>query len=149
MERVKVFIDSDIFIRDLRYPKDQRFRENSAFLEQVYKGKLKGFTSIYNVLEVCGILSFNLSEERLLELYAGFRDKYNLQILFPKRNGESVCFLISELFLLIGKKLSFGDALIASMVEQNHKALDGFISWNAEHFKDKLSVEAITPPEIL
>ncbi|GFP22369.1 hypothetical protein HKBW3S06_01597, partial [Candidatus Hakubella thermalkaliphila] len=77
---MKVFIDSDIFIRDLRYPKDQRFRENSAFLEQVYKGKLKGFTSIYNVLEVCGILSFNLSEERLLELYAGFRDKYNLQI---------------------------------------------------------------------
>jgi hypothetical protein len=148
MERMKVFIDSDIFIRDLRYQRDQKFRENSFLLEQVYKRKLKGFTSIYNLLEICGVLSFNLSEESLFGLYAGFRDRYNLQIIFPKGNGQSVCFLIEDILSLMSKKLSFGDALITSIVEQNSKGLDKFVSWNAEHFKDKLSIEAITPLDI-
>lgn len=149
MGRVRVFIDSDIFVRDLRYQEDQRFQKNAAFLQEVKKGKLKGTTSIYNVLEICGILSFNLTQEHLFELYAGFRDRYRVRILFPKGDGERISFTVSELLPIIGRKLSFGDALIASVVDQNRKILDAFVSWNAHHFKDKLDIEAISPSEFL
>ncbi|MEW6189661.1 MAG: hypothetical protein AB1466_06135 [Actinomycetota bacterium] len=146
---MRILIDSDVFVRDLRYPRDDRFHENNKFLDQVRGGKLKGYTSIYNVLEVCGILSFNLTPERLLELFAGFRDRYNIRILFPRGDGERVCFLVSELLPIIGRKLCFGDALIISVVEQNSKVLDKFVSWNAAHFKNKLSIEALTPLDFL
>jgi len=145
---MKIFIDSDIFICDLRYQRDRKLRENSFFLKQVYSKKIKGFTSIYNLLEICGILSFSLSEESLFGLYAGFRDKYNLQILFPKGNGQSISFMIEDILSLVSMKLSFGDALIISIVEQNRKSLDKFVSWNAEHFQDKLSIGAVTPLNI-
>ena len=54
----RVFIDTDIFVRDLRYPNDPLLEINQRFLEKVMSGKIAATTSIFNVLEVCGILSF-------------------------------------------------------------------------------------------
>jgi hypothetical protein len=76
--RLSVFIDSDVFILALRYPQDKRSRANGAFLEKVRSGDLRGMTSIHNVLEVSGILSFNLpaSVDRLITWSARhFRDR--------------------------------------------------------------------------
>jgi len=92
MARVKVFIDSDIFVRHLRYPQDKKSQANQQFISLVKEKRIEGFTSIYNLLEICGILSFNLSKEALYALYAGLRDEYQLKILFPRYSGEKNFF---------------------------------------------------------
>lgn len=58
-----VLVDTNIFVIDLRYKRDKNYETNRAFLD--YMGeKRNGFTTIVNLLELCGILSFNLNEKQ-------------------------------------------------------------------------------------
>jgi len=63
--------------------------------------------------------------------------------------AKKIFFSPATVLSLMTKKLSFCDALIASVVEENYKKLDVFVSWNAVHFVDKLSVKVQTPVEIM
>lgn len=51
-----IFIDSDVFLIDLRYPRDERFAKNRIFLERLQASE-RGATAIFNLLEICGVLS--------------------------------------------------------------------------------------------
>lgn len=144
-----IFIDTDIFVIDLRYRRDQKFGENKRFLEDV-TGKNQGTTSVYNILEVCGILSFYLNEQQLLDLYYHFPRRYNLQgIALLKPDQRLPSFKISSIIDVIGRKSSFGDALIICAAAKRAGELDYFVSWNAEHFRDKLPLPVLTPSEYL
>ena len=55
-----VLIDTNIFVIDLRYKRDNYYKTNRAFLAHIAKKRI-GFTSTINLLELCGILSFNLN----------------------------------------------------------------------------------------
>lgn len=145
----KVFIDSDIFVRDLRYPRDQRSQINRRFLEQVRAKKIRAVTSIFNLLEVCGILSFNLSADQLMGLYADFCQHYNIQLLFPADPNADLLYKIPEIFVQIQKKQSLGDAQIAYVVQRFQDQLTCFVSWNASHFQDKLAIPSKTPEEFI
>ena len=46
-------LDSDIFVLDLRFPNDPRYSTNKLFLEA---REVQRATTIYNLLEVCGLL---------------------------------------------------------------------------------------------
>ena len=72
-----IFVDSDIFVIDLRYQRDEKYKDNKQFLNKVIREN-QITTSVFNILEVCGILSFNLNEQQLLDLYYHFPRKYNL-----------------------------------------------------------------------
>jgi len=60
-------LKSDIFVRDLRFLRDRDYGANRRFLEALRTAK-NGVTTLYNLLEVCGILSFNLNSQQLKEL---------------------------------------------------------------------------------
>jgi len=62
-------IDTTVFIIDLRYKRDRHFATNRAFLERIARTR-GGATTLFNLLEVCGILSFNLNEKQLQELFS-------------------------------------------------------------------------------
>jgi predicted nucleic acid-binding protein len=141
----KVFIDSDLFVRDLRYPRDNRTNTNRKFLEKVKNRKIAGATSIFNLLEVCGILSFNLSFQDLMGLYADFTHHYNVQILFPADSSGNLQYDIPIIFEQIQKKQSLGDAQIGYVIERFSNQLSCFVSWNAAHFEGKISVPVKTP----
>lgn len=64
-----IFLDSDIFLIDLRYRRDLRYEKNAAFLLELKRRKRQAVTSIFNLLEVCGVLSFNLNEQQLVDLF--------------------------------------------------------------------------------
>jgi predicted nucleic acid-binding protein len=146
----RVFLDTDIFVIDLRYPADRNFRDNRRLLDGILIGELAGVTSVYNILEVCGILSFNLAAEELVDLYAGLADRYAVKVLFPPGGDESVSFSLPGIFRQIRKKMSFGDALVADVVErQETDRIRVFLSWNAKHFGSKLPIEALTPKDFL
>ncbi|MCL6642781.1 MAG: hypothetical protein K6T71_05610 [Candidatus Bipolaricaulota bacterium] len=83
--RATVLIDSDVFLIELRYPRDRRYAKNKAFLERVRSGELVGWTTVYNLLEICGILSFNLSPQSLQALFIGFAQQFNVTVLFPNQ----------------------------------------------------------------
>jgi hypothetical protein len=73
-------IDTTIFIIDLRYKRDKHFAANRAFLEWVAQTR-SGVTTLFNLLEVCGILSFNLNEKQLQELFSYFSQRYAVEVL--------------------------------------------------------------------
>ena len=144
-----IFIDSDIFLRDLRYPRDKQTEINKAFLKRVMSKKIKACTSIFNILEVLGIMSFNLSEDELLDLYTAFPDHYRIQILFPADPLGNFDYDITNILTQIQKKQSLGDAQVASVINRFASILDGFVSWNAKHFAGKVDVPVQTPAEFL
>jgi len=146
--KARVLIDTDVFIIDLRYHRDPKYSENRAFLERVRQEEFIGRITVYNLMEVCGILSFNLSPQSLEELFMGFATKYNVAILFPPNKEERICFDPVKILETMKQKFSFGDALIAELTQRHRKWLDLFVTWNAVHFADKLPLRVATPEQI-
>jgi len=148
-KKVTIFIDTNIFIIDLRYHRDRHFKINRIFLDFVTK-QGKGITSIINLLEVCGILSFNSNHQQILELFYYFPKRYNVDII-PSDEMDS--FLpatsVKAVMEMIYEKASFGDALVATIVNGTLGEGAVFVSWDAFHFKHLLSVRALTPAEFL
>ncbi len=63
-----IFLDTDIFVIDKLFPNDPRHKVNRDFLERTAEKA----TSIYNVLELCGIASFTLNIAELTKLFITF-----------------------------------------------------------------------------
>lgn len=148
-KKVTIFIDTNIFIIDLRYHHDIKFKKNRTFLDLMARHG-KSITSIINLLEVCGILSFNLNQQQILELFHYFPEKYKIDII-PSHDMGS--FLpktsIKAVMDMIYKKASFGDALISNLINHLLTKKSIFVSWDAVHFKNLLSIKTLTPEEFL
>lgn len=61
-----ILIDTNIFVIDLRYKRDTNYKVNQEFLSAAAQSG-NGFTTIVNLLELCGILSFNLNQSQVLD----------------------------------------------------------------------------------
>ncbi len=101
-----IVIDTSVFVIDLRYKRDKEFPVNRAFLDRAAQSR-SAATTIFNLLEVCGILSFNLNERQLRELLHYFPQHYQVEVL-PHASLESSlpAFTTGELFNMILKKVS-------------------------------------------
>ncbi|GAB4416685.1 MAG: hypothetical protein OHK0032_12730 [Thermodesulfovibrionales bacterium] len=148
-KKVTVFIDTNVFIIDLRYRNDSNFKTNRDFLDFIAKHG-RGITSIVNLLEICGILSFNLNRQQIQELFYYLPEKYRIGII-PSHDMDTIFpeAHVKAVMSIIYRKASLGDALIANIVNDYVKGKAVFISWDAGHFKNLLSIEAITPHDFL
>ncbi len=90
-----IFIDTDIFVIEKLFKNDERYIVTSEFLNSDSKEKC---TSIFNLFELIGIASFNLSTTDLKKLLKGFSEVYNIKILFPKTSYESPDAFVEQLF---------------------------------------------------
>ena len=144
-----ILIDTNVFVIDLRYKRDTNFRLNQSFLSFVAQNG-SGFTTIVNLLELCGILSFNLNQDQLLDLWTYFHDRYRITVL-PEPDLQSVfpAIEINRLFDILCKKSSFGDALIMAVSKKYLPFVSTMVSWDNEHFKGKFSGKVLTPGEYL
>lgn len=70
-----IFVDSNLFVIDLRYRDDPNYRVNRRALDRLAEGG-QGMTSVLNLLEVCGILSFNLFASALHGPYLHVARRY-------------------------------------------------------------------------
>ncbi len=142
-------IDTTVFIIDLRYKRDRHFAINRAFLAWIARTRRRA-TTLFNLLEVCGILSFNLNEKQLQELFTYFSQRYAVEVL-PHATLQSPlpALQTQDLFAVISGKASFGDALIIAAIEKYLPKATHFVSWNARHFVERLSIPALTPKEFL
>lgn len=139
-----ICIDSDVFLIDLRYPTDPRAPVTRQFLEEVARSGL-GATTVFNLLEVTGILSFNLSQPQVVEFYVHFPTRYRVRVLPYHDPVRSVPGLrIAELLRVMRWKASFGDALIAALVNRM-RDVRAFVTWNEDHFRGRIAVPVFTP----
>lgn len=144
-----VFIDSNVFILDLRYQNDRNFKHNQRFLKSIhFKGC--GLTSMINLLEIIGILSFNLNPRQLAEFYTYFPQRYNIKVIPSLSIDSSLPELgTGRLLEIMAKKTSFGDALVIAAAEAYIPNASHFVTWDREHFINKLGMEVIDPVEFL
>jgi predicted nucleic acid-binding protein len=148
-EQELIFIDTNIFVIDLRYKRDANYKVNQAFLSAVAQNG-NGFTTLVNLFELCGILSFNLNRDQLLDLWTYFYDRYKITIL-PEPDLQSVFpdLEISRLFDILSKKSSFGDTLMMAVAEKYLSFVSTLVTWNNEHFNEKYTGKALTPEEYM
>ena len=134
-----ILIDTNIFVIDLRYKRDTNFMLNKSFLSVISQNG-NGFTTIVNLLELCGILSFNLNQDQLLDLWTYFQDRYNITVLpEPNLQNDFPSIEMNRLFGILRKKTSFGDALTISVAEKYLSFVSTMVTWDNDHFKDKFA----------
>lgn len=140
-----IFLDTDIFVIDKLFPHDSRHKINKLFLGR----KLEKATSIYNVLELCGISSFTLTPTELTKLFMSFHQQYALQILYPKvlrpSPEEMLRYSVARIFEKICLKMNYPDAEILLIAEE-HNCLE-FVTWNTKHFDDRTHLAVKTPAD--
>ncbi len=144
-----ILIDSNVFLIALRYPRDANAVENTRFLEHI-KTSGKGVTSIFNLLEVLGILSFNLNRTQLEALHKLFPDRFGVTVL-PNAELESLIpkWSVGRVFERIARKLSLGDAMILEHAETPSFRVDTLVSWDAPHFEGRTRLTLKTPAQFL
>lgn len=148
-----VVIDSDILLLAFAYPNDDRQKVNQKFLEAVQTAQPA--TTIYNVMETLGQLSYNLSAEQLDGWQDWLANAYNLTIIWdadPKDRADPETWreIIYErpFQKMQTVRMAFMDALILSTAE-HAPDVEYFVTWNAKHFKGKTSLTVLTPEEYL
>lgn len=143
-----IFIDTDIFVIEKLFKKDERYTITNEFLNNDIKDKC---TSIFNLFELLGIVSFNLSTTDLKKLLKGFSEVYGIKILFPETSYESPDAFVEQLFDNVFEKIilkmSFSDALILSVAEEH--SCSKFVTWNVKHFEGRTDIPVKTPKEML
>ncbi len=143
-----IFIDTDIFVIEKLFKKDERYNVTNEFINSDLKEKC---TSIFNLFELLGIASFNLNKTDLKKLLKGFSEVYDIRILFPVTSYESPDIFIEQLFDNVFEKIimkmSFSDALILSVAEEH--SCSKFVTWNIKHFEGRTDIPVKTPEEML
>ena len=143
-----LLIDTDIFVIARRYPRDTNFQINAKFLGYLQQKTIGRATTIFNLFELCGILSFNLTKEQLRDFFVGFSAIYSLRILYPPLENKTAAAafdsLLANTMRIIQEKVAFLDALILSTAE-SVPGVDAMITWNAKHFQGKTKLNVQTP----
>jgi len=144
-----MFVDTPTFAIELLYPRDVTYAINHRFLE-AQAGAIK--TSIYNVLELCGIASYRLTRDELDKVFYAFEERFQVQVLHPQVADDipSTLFFddwIAQIYARITHKMHFADALILQVAESHD--LSTFITWNKKHFENRTTMCILTPAEYL
>jgi len=148
-QQESALIDTNIFVIDLRYKRDIHYNKNLTFLNTIAQSGT-GFTTTVNLLELCGILSFNLNERQLFELWLYFQDRYKVTVLPTASIEDNFPTLqIVELFNLIKKRVSLGDALMLGIARKSLAFISTMVTWDKDHFIDKFPGNVLTPEEFL
>lgn len=144
-----VLIDTNVFVIDLRYKRDISYRSNRDFLDYIGEKQI-GFTTIVNLLELCGILSFNLNERQLTELWFYFQDNYQVTVLpSPDLENDFPTIEMKRVFDLLKNRASLGDSLVIVVAQKHLPFISTMVTWDTTHFKRLFPGTVLTPDEFL
>ena len=144
-----IFVDSDVFLIDIRYAQDRRFDANARFLQRL-RARGDGMTTIFNVLEICGVLSFNLNSRQLMELYAYLPVQYKIGVV-PSHGPAAATPRLPAAALLrvMRQRASLGDAQVIALLRTMQPTPDLLVTWNTVHFAGRLEGTLRTPADAL
>ncbi|MBI3763886.1 MAG: hypothetical protein HY260_18740 [Chloroflexi bacterium] len=148
-----VVVDTDVLLLEFAFHRDPRAQPSRDFLGVVRDRQPA--TTVYNLMELLGHLSFNLSPDRLEAWPEWLQRAFNLSILWPEAGGAGVSdeFFEAEIFLrplakMRAHRMAFLDSLVLGVAE-SAPDVTAFVTWNARHFKDKSPLPVLTPEEYL
>lgn len=141
-----VSLDSNIFIIDRFFHNDALYPQNRAFIERL--DQMEAAISIFTLLEICGVASFNLSPRELEYWLYEFVEVYPVLVLDPfgldaAPATEWIEVFLSEVAGNISKKMTLGDAIILREAER-YRA-EALITWNTKDFLHRAHVPVVTP----
>ena len=144
-----VILDTDVLLLAHSFSRDTRQPVNSAFLDKVRTAAPA--TTIYNVMELLGQLSFNVSPDRLSEWKSWLVDAYDLAIVWPFNPDDMISTFSyrqeiydQPLARMQASRIAFMDGLILGLAERT-PGVDRLVTWNARHFHGKTWLEILTP----
>jgi hypothetical protein len=145
-----VLLDSNLFVIDRFFPRDTHYQTNHAFVQTL--PTLEAGLSIFTLLELCGIASFNLSPKELRTWLHDFSTRYQVHVLDPWGIGSEASQVWFGLFLKqlsgqITQKMTFGDAVLLREAEQY--AVAAIITWNIKDFVRRTAIPVFTPEAYL
>jgi len=133
-----VVIDSDVLVLAFSFANDERQKTNQKFLETVQSAQPA--TTIYNVMEVLGQLSFNLPAEHLADWQDWLANAYNLTVIWDADSKEKIepetwreIIYARPFQKMQTVRMAFMDALVLSAAE-HAPDVECFATWNAKHF---------------
>lgn len=148
-----VAIDTDVLLLEFAFQNDSRQAVNAAFLKAVQE-KEPAIT-IYNLMELLGQLSFNLTPSKLDDWRTWLLEVYKLNVISPVdiNDPDALVRYIPEIFeqpyaKMRSKRMGFLDALALNLAERT-LGVSSFVTWNARHFKNKSLLVVLTPQEYL
>lgn len=145
-----VLLDTNLFIIDRFFPRDPHYTVNREFLDHL--PDLDAGFSLFSLLELCGIASFNLNATELKRWSYHFDQVYHVQILEPLDLGEGLArdwltSFLRDVFDLYARKMTWGDAVLLHTAESHHA--DTIVTWNKKHFTNRTSIPVLTPDQYL
>ena len=145
-----VLLDTNIFVIDRFFARDENYTTNQAFLSRSRKIDC-GF-SIFSLFELCGIASFNLSPVELRRWSYDFRRIYGVKVLEPlglsnASAAEWFAQFSRDMFSLFERKMSWGDAVLLQTAEDYDTEV--ILTWNKKHFEGRTTIRILTPAEYL
>ena len=145
-----ILLDADVLLLDIRYPGDARFATNRAALDRLRNEGWRVGVTVQALLEVVGILSFNVSPSKLQVLWRQLPIQYGLDVCpDPESHPNYAGGTVPELLAQMTKRMALGDAVQALQIERFAPSADRLITWNARHFHGKLAIPVMTPEEWL
>lgn len=143
-----VLLDTNVFVIDRFFPRDDRYSTNQAFVAQL--STMEAGFSIFSLFELCGISSFNLSSRELKRWMYHFDAMYDVAILGPRGLHTQLAVdwfeqFSMQLFDLFERKMTWGDAVLLHTAEAYN--VDAIVTWNTKHFKDRTAIRVLTPEQ--
>jgi predicted nucleic acid-binding protein len=145
-----ILLDSNLFIVDRFFPRDALYPQNRAFVDRL--AELEAAISVFTLIEICGVASFNLSARELEHWLYQFPAVYPVLVLDPfDLEGQSaadwVKTFLAEVSANIAQKMTFGDALI--LREAENYRVEAIITWNTKDFLQRTRLPILTPTSYL
>ena len=144
-----IVIDTDVLALYHFFTKDPRHDIAVSFMNET-REQARG-TTIYNLLELAGILAVAGKADlgkSLVETYATAAD---MQVLFPRLSPLSPdafwADYTGELMDMMARGLRYGDAKVLWVAESNEAS--GLVTWNTRHYQGRTPLPVLTPAEVV
>lgn len=145
-----IFLDTNIFLIDRFFKRDLRYPVNKILLESI--SQIDAGVSIFVLLELCGIASFNLSPEELSKWMYRFDRVYDVTIVYPRIPNDLSGLQLFNNFILnlyteFEKKATLVDAIL--LKEAKAQGVSEIVTWNKRHFEHRSDIKVSTPAEFM
>jgi hypothetical protein len=145
-----IVLDADVLIVDLVYPNDPNYPANRRFLDCIEANGIDSRITTQGLLEVVGKRSYNTPVAGIGLLPGILLATYHLApVPDPATVPEYAGCTYDEVVTQIAQQMSLGDAVMAVQIAKFAPAATALVTWNAKHFRGKLSVPVLTPDEWL
>lgn len=143
-------VDADILWLTRRNAQDPRQPVNQQFLDALRAGGVRRGVTTQGLLEAAGKFSYGTPAADIPGLPGLICAIHGLEVIpdpaaVPGYAGCTVAEVIAQMV----RKMSAGDAVMAVQIAKYAPPNAVLVTWNAKHFRGKLTVPVMTPEEWL